>query len=364
MSRYNDIILPAILILISLGLIMVYSASSNPVHKEYSGLTIFIKQFKWILIGFIFLFICSLMNYKKIIDFSNFLYFLSITLAIIAFFTKNPNASTSRWLTLFGTNIFQTSEFIKISLIIFTASFVTKNKRKIHDFKFMIKKFYPYFFIPLVIILLQPDLSTTIIISAIVVSMLLVAGIDKIQIKVLSIILLLSLTFKFLFLPSISGKNNYQNIRLSTFLKGNAIQQDNAVESIIDGGAFGIGLGDSMWKGDHVPEAQTDFIYSVIISETGLFGLLIITLCFLIIFTRSLNIIKDSRDLFGMFLTIGILFNILFYYLVHVSYNIGILPTTGVPLPFVSYGGSHTLFNLCQIGILLSISNRINNERK
>ena len=362
MSRFSDIILPAIIILLSLGLIMVYSASSSPFSNNISGLTIFIKQFKWVLIGFLFLFICSFMNHKKLRDFANLLYLLSIILALVAFATKNPNASTARWLTLFGTNIFQTSEFIKLSLIIFTASFIAKNKRKIHDFDFMIKRFYPFLLLPLIVILLQPDLSTTLIIGVIIFAMLFAAGIDKKQIKVLSGLLIASLIFKFLFMPGLSGKNNYQNIRLQSYLNGNAIQQDNAVDSIIDGGVFGVGLGDSMWKGDHVPEAQTDFIYSVVISEIGLFGLLIVTICFFIIFIRGINVVKDSRDLFGMFLAMGITFNVFFYYLVHVGYNIGILPTTGLPLPFVSYGGSHTLFNLSQVGLLLSISNRINNE--
>ena len=199
-------------------------------------------------------------------------------------------------------------------------------------------------------------------IASIAFSMLFIAGIDLKQVKILFLISFFALLIKFFLLPNIAGSGNYQNQRFTGFVAGQAPQQDNAVNSIAEGGVFGIGFGESRWKGDYVAEPQTDFIYSVITSELGILGLLIISAGFLMILIRGVNIIKDSKDLFGMFLAIGIIFNLIFYFVIHVGYNIGILPTTGLPLPFVSYGGSHTLFNLSQVGLLLSISYKIKNE--
>ena len=164
-------------------------------------------------------------------------------------------------------------------------------------------------------------------------------------------------------MPYISGTRNYQGNRFLGFINGKAPQQEHAINSIADGGFFGIGFGESKWKGDYVAEPQTDFIYSVITSELGFLGFLILAGSFLIILIRGIGIVRQCKDLFGMFLALGITFNLIFYFIIHVAYNIGILPTTGLPLPFVSYGGSHTIFNLSQIGLLLSISHKIKNEK-
>ena len=129
------------------------------------------------------------------------------------------------------------------------------------------------------------------------------------------------------------------------------------------GGILGIGLGKSKWKTEYVAAPQTDFIFSVITSELGIIGVSILFGGFFLIFARGISIVKKSTDIFGMFVALGITLNLILYFIIHVGYNIGLLPTTGLPLPFVSYGGSHTIFNLFQIGLLLSISYRIKNGK-
>jgi len=363
MSRYNDILLQSIILLIGLGLVMVYSASVSPLnYGENSGVSTLITQFKWLILGSIGLFVCSFMNHKKLSKISKAILIFSILIAVLAYFTSY-NKVTSRWLILFGKPIFQTSELVKIGIIIFTASFIANNKRKISDFNFMIKNYYPYLALSVAVVLFQPDLSSSIMILGISLSMIFIAGMDKKQIKFLLFLLIGVFILKFLLIPLISGSWNFQIYRLFGFLTGDAVQQENAINSIADGGFFGIGFGESRWKGDYVAAPQTDFIYSVITSELGFFGLLILVGSFLIIFSRGIGIVKDCKDLFGMFLTLGITFNLIFYFVIHVGYNIGILPTTGLPLPFVSYGGSHTIFNLSQIGLLLSISYKMKNEK-
>ena len=126
---------------------------------------------------------------------------------------------------------------------------------------------------------------------------------------------------------------------------------------------MGIGLGKSKWKSEYVAEPQTDFIFSVITSELGVIGLFVLFVSFFLIFIRGISIVKESTDIFGMFLALGVTLNLILYFIIHVGYNVGLLPTTGLPLPFVSYGGSHTIFNLFQIGLLLSIAYRTKNGK-
>ena len=202
MSRYSDTLLSAVIILTSLGLIMVFSAGSSPLSDNMSGLSLFIKQFIWVIIGSVFLFICSFMNYRKIIIFSKPLLFIAIFIAILAYFTKPDLEPTARSLYLFGKNIFQTSEIIKIALIIFTASFINNYKRKISDFNFMLKNYYPYFLISVMVVLFQTDFSSAMVISGITLGMLFVAGISGKQIKVLFIIAVSALLVKFFFIPN------------------------------------------------------------------------------------------------------------------------------------------------------------------
>jgi len=362
MSRYNDRLLQSVVLLLSLGLIMVYSASIN-LSSNNSGLNTLINQFKWLMLGSMGLFICSFINHRKLIEISKAILLFSISLAILSYFT-NHGSVTSRWLTLFGIKLFQTSEFVKIAIIIFTASFIENNKRKLTDWRFMLKNYYPYLSMSIIVVLFQPDLSSSIMIISIASCMLFIAGIDKIQIRFSFLIIVMAFLFKFFLMPYISGNQNYQYGRFFGFINGSAPQQEHAINSIADGGFFGIGFGESNWKGDYVAEPQTDFIYSVVTSELGFFGLMILLGGFLMILIRGIGIVRECKDLFGMFLALGITLNLIFYFIIHVGYNIGIFPTTGLPLPFVSYGGSHTIFNLSQIGLLLSISYKIKNEKQ
>jgi cell division protein FtsW (lipid II flippase) len=199
MSRYNNSLLQPIILLIALGLIMVYSASANPYSGNVSGLVTLGKQFKWLILGSIFLFICSFVNYRKLIDISKPILFISIFIAVLGYFTKPHEADTARWLTLFGKSLFQTSELVKIALIVFTASFIDKNKRKISDSKFMLKNYYPYLLVSLIVVFFQPDLSSSIMIGGISISMLFIAGIDKKQIQALFVILISAFILKFFF---------------------------------------------------------------------------------------------------------------------------------------------------------------------
>ena len=355
MSRYNDTLMHVTFILLSVGIIMVYSSSIKPHASYLSGLSSLTKQFSSLFIGLFMLIVSSRINHRKLIDLSKGFLIFSIIIVIMAYITSYGE-TTHRWLSLFGRNIFQTSELVKICLIIFTASFIDTHKRKLKDIKFMFFNYYVYMLPCIGLILFQPDLSSAIVILLICMSMLFIAGIDWRQIRYFTLFGALGFLVKVFLYPLITGVKNYQFFRWTGWLSGEVYQQNNAINSIAYGGFFGMGLGKSIWKTEHVPEANTDFIFSVITSEFGFVGLLFLFGAFLCLFIRGLTIVKECQELFGMFLALGIIINLMIYFIVHVGYNIGMLPTTGLPLPFMSYGGSHTMFNLIQIGLLISIS--------
>ena len=361
MTRYNDILLHVTFILLSVGIIMVYSSSIKP-HADYlSGLYNLTKQFSSLFIGLFMLIVASRLNYRKLIDLSKGILIVSILIVLLAYVTSYGE-TTHRWLSLFGRNIFQTSELAKLGLIIFTASFIDSHKRKLQDIRFMIFNYYVYTLPCIVLILFQPDLSSAVIILAICMSMLFIAGIDWKQIRYFAILGVFGFLAKVVVYPILSGVKNYQFFRWTGWLSGEVYQQNNAINSIAYGGFWGMGLGKSIWKTEHVPEANTDFIFSVITSEFGFLGIMFLFGAFLCLFIRGIAIVKECQDLFGMFLALGIVVNLMIYFIVHVGYNVGLLPTTGLPLPFMSYGGSHTMFNLIQIGLLLSISYKNNKK--
>ena len=122
------------------------------------------------------------------------------------------------------------------------------------------------------------------------------------------------------------------------------------------GGILGSGLGNSIIKNGYLPEAHTDFILPIIGEELGFLGILILFVLFWFFFTRGLAVVREAPDLFSMMLSLGIIISVMIYFLVNAAYVVGFAPTTGLPMPFISYGGSHTIFTLISMGILLNIA--------
>ena len=138
---------------------------------------------------------------------------------------------------------------------------------------------------------------------------------------------------------------------------GNANQQDlHSLYALANGGIIGKGPGNSIFKQGFLPEAHTDFILPIIGEEFGFIGLLFVFFIFYLTFYYLLRIVQNTRDKFGIFLGVGIALNMMFYLIINAGYVVGILPTTGLPIPFISYGGSHIVFTLFSIGVMINIS--------
>ena len=207
--------------------------------------------------------------------------------------------------------------------------------------------------------MLQPDFGTGFIFIMTIIGLLFVAGLNvKIFIK-FGILGLVGITGLIIIAP-------YRLKRILSFLNpwsdplGSGFQIIQSLYSIGPGGLFGLGLGNSIQKHFYLPEPQTDFIFSIICEEFGVMGAVIVVLLFSILFYRGVSIAVKSKDLFSKYLAFGVLFQILFQAIMNLCVVVGIIPVTGVTLPFLSYGGSSLLISMASVGILLSIY-RFNN---
>ena len=347
---YENPLLYIIILIIGLGTVMMYSASSTIGINKFNQYSFYLNRHLIRLIISLFAFtLVYHLNFRFLKNFSLEILVLSWLVMISAYFF-NDNTSTRRWLIVFGKNLFTTSDLARIAIIIYTAQFIESNKNKINEIKFLLKNYIPYLSITLLLILFQPDLSTTIATFLIILTMLIIAGLN-----VRHLIFPLAIGLSLFVLKLVNTP--YQIARLKNWYLGQYnIQTENAIQALGNGGIFGVGIGKSIIKNGFMPEVHTDFILPIIGEEMGFIGIIFIFILYLGIYFCGINICKNSPDIFSSMLSIGITINILFYFLINASYVVGILPTTGLPIPFISYGGSQLLFSFISIGILMNIS--------
>ena len=347
----------SILIISLFGVIMIYSASYIWAEYKYNDPFKYVKnQGLFLIIGIFMMLFISKIDYKKYYDKANILLLgcmLLLVLVLIPGVGTVRNGSRS-W---FGIGSFgiQPSEFTKLALIIFTSRYLTRNEMLMKSFK---KGILPILGLTLFIfglIMLQPDFGTGSILVMSIMGMLYVGGVD----------------FKFFLKIGILGVGGivglivaapYRLARILSYLNpwsdplGSGFQIIQSLYAIGPGGLFGMGFLNSRQKHFYLPEPQTDFIFSIISEEFGFLGILIISILFLTIIYRGFYISRHTDDLFGKYVAFGITFQLAFQTVMNLMVVTGIIPVTGVTLPFLSYGGSSLLITLCGMGILLNIS--------
>ena len=336
---------------------MIYSASNIWAEYKFNNPYKFvINQGIFLIIGMILMALISKINYHIYYQKSNYIIIGCLILLILVLI---PGIGTIRngsrsW---FGIGSFgiQPSEFAKLGIIIFGAKYFSKNNKELKNIK---KGVLPILLLTLLIfglIMLQPDFGTGVILVMSVVGLMFVAGVD----------------FKFFIRIGIFGLIGvvgliavapYRLKRILSFLNpwedplGSGFQIIQSLYAIGPGGLFGLGFGNSRQKHFYLPEPQTDFIFSIISEEFGFLGVLIVTILFITIIYQGFKISRQSKDLFGKYLSFGIVFQIAFQAILNLMVVVGLIPVTGVTLPFLSYGGSSLLITLCSIGIVLNIS--------
>lgn len=357
MKKHNlGIVLPVI-ILTLFGLIMVYSSSSIWSEYKFKDPYHFFKhQAIFVVIGFIIMYVLSKIDYKIYQKKANWILlicFLFLGLVLIPGIGVVRNGSRS-W---FGIGSFgiQPSEFAKIGLIIFVAKYLSSNVKEMSNFKKGPLPVLIVIFIFFALIMLEPDFGTGMVIVGTLIGMIFVSNINLSFFAYVGIGGLLGIIGLIIAAP-------YRMARIVSYLNpwtdplGSGFQIIQSLYAIGPGGLFGLGFGNSIQKHFYLPEPQTDFIFAIISEEFGFLGIIILSAFYLILFYNVLKLSINSNDLFGKYLSFGLIFGILLQTVLNISVVIGLLPVTGVTLPFFSYGGSSLLVSLASIGIILNVS--------
>ena len=352
LSNYDSTLTFIVLFLIIIGFLAIFSAGAPKCIMQGVSSTFFVlRQFIWFILGFIAMMIISNFNYKKLDKLSiPFACFIIVLLLGVHFAGTTVNGAT-RWLTL-GPIQFQPSEASKLAVIMLLASAFSK------DINILNQKLWKYF-IPILIMIgliyKQPNLSMVLILLLSSMFMYFAAG-GSIR------LILGSIGCAVLSAPFVIKSYQLQRIQIwqhpesDPYGAGYNIIQ--AMMAFVAGGFFGEGYGNSRQKLGWLPEGHTDFIYAVFGEEFGFIGCILVVGLFLAFLQRGLLISAKCEDLFGKLLAAGITVAICLQAFINVSVASSMIPATGVPLPFVSYGGTSLFITMCMIGVLLNISKK------
>jgi len=348
-SYPNEYIIMCLILLLSgFGIVMMYSASSIYAMNIFDNYMFFFnQQIKWLGLGLALMLIISQVNYQVLKRFAYILLIFSWIIMITGYFFKGTNPA-SRWLVIGGRSWMTTSDLARVSLIIFTALFIENHKKCLQDWKYVFTHYTPFLTITLMLILFQPDTSTTIAIAIIIMLMLFTASVDWRFISTITFLGMVCILIKILYTP----------YAMERIINWNDIQKVQSLNAFGTGGLLGSGLGESIVKNGYLPQAHTDFILPIVGEELGFIGILALFVMFLFLYNRGMAVVREAPDLFSMFLSQGIIISVMIYFIINAAYVIGLAPTTGLPMPFISYGGSHTIFTLLSMGILLNIARR------
>jgi cell division protein FtsW len=344
-------------VLICIGIVMIYSASSVYAWERYKDSFFFLKRhISFVLIGAVLAFLAMSVDYRRFQRYARPLLLISLVLLVLVLIPGigREVAGARRWFR-FKFLSFQPSELANIAVIMYVADFISRKGSAIKSF---FRGFLPPMLVlgaVLFLILLQPDLGTVIALALVVFLMLFISGA---KVSYLFSLVLLSLPVLYVLIFNVA----YRRIRILAFLnpwsdpKGSGFQIIQSQIALGSGGIFGAGLGQSKQKLFYLPAAHTDFIFSIIGEELGLLGTMAVILLFIIFIQQCLKIIKNTHDRFGYFLALGLILMICLKAIINIGVSCGLLPTKGLPLPFISYGGSSFIFDMLSVGILMNIA--------
>lgn len=351
-----------------IGIIAIGSASKINtleigLNKEFLK-SEFINQIIWFMAGILIMFSAALIDYKFISKFYIIIYIFNIILLILVLIIGQEIQNVRRW--IFG---IQPSEFSKLFMIIFIAKFIDKNKNSINQLNKLFLLFILSLF-PILLIKEQPSLSACLVILSILIFQLFAGNIDIKYIK--TIIIIIAPIIIILSIDLISGKyfilskilKDYQIERITSILSFDLNTTDNSLYQTKNS-AWAIGSGQLLGKGlfngtmnqlNYIPYSYNDFIFAVIGEEFGFIGCLTVILLSILIISKCLIIANKAIDTLGMLIVVGVVGMLSFQIFVNIGVATSLLPNTGMPFPFLSYGGSSMLINMACIGIVLNIA--------
>jgi cell division protein FtsW len=338
------------LFLVGLSVVMVYSASAVPAVRRFESTAehFLYRQLVYAIGGFFLLFAAMRVDYhvfqRPAVIWSLFVATLVCLVAVFAWPARN---GATRWIDLWIVS-FQPSELAKLVLIVFTARVLDCRMHRIGELGYAVAPVAVASLLLIGLIYAEPDLGTSVMVALIVGSMLFVAGLRLPHLALAAVIALAAVALAVAVAP-------YRMGRLMQMFTGGH-QMNQSIIAIGSGGFSGLGLTQGIQKLFYLPEAHTDFIFAVIGEELGLVGTTLVLACFLFMAWRGLRIALLAPDRFGALLAVGITAMVALQALINITVVMGLAPTKGIPLPFVSSGGSSLVMNLTAMGILLNVS--------
>ncbi len=345
-------ILICTVILITIGSFALYSAT---IASDFEDLK---KQLIWVVVSIPVLILVMIIDYRTIAKISIVYYIASIILLITVLLTSAINGATS-WFNIGGASI-QPAEFAKIAVVLFLANVMSKMSRNEINKPLKLAMIIGIVLVPVILIILQPDYGTAMAYIIATIVMLYVAGIKKRYIIASVLLLVIGIPLLYFFvLPE------HARLRIDVYLNPYLDPRGAGYNIIQSKLAIGAGrlVGQGWLNGTQTHlgflyPKTTDFIFAVIGEEMGFIACVTIIILFITLITRAINVAKTARDDLGSYIAAGIVGILIFHVLENIGMTMGLLPITGVPLPFVSYGGSSMLTNIIGIGLLLNISAR------
>lgn len=356
LQGFDSWIFSLTIMLVLIGIIMVFSASYVQSGVKHNDPLFFLKKnIVFAIMGFVSMIIVSKIDYKYYKKRAYVLMWINIALLLATRFS--PLAIelnyAKRWLDI-GFSTLMTSEITKFACIILTATIISDNKKQINDPRTVAKILF-FVLISIILIIIQPDLSTSVTILFVSLTMLYIAGISSTYIIGFISLGLSAVGLLILFEP-------YRLKRFTTFIDpfkdplGNGYQVIQSLYALGSGGIFGLGLGKSRQKFFYLPEPQNDFIFAIIGEELGYIGGIIVLILFAFLISRCLKLISKAPDMFSSMLVAGITLQIGVQVLINIGVATSSIPNTGIPLPFISYGGTSLVIFMSAMGIILNVS--------
>ncbi len=350
--NFDVILFVSTILLVTIGLLVQYSSGitgSGVINQIDAS-----KQLLYVIVGLTIFFLVSRTDYRVWRSYSTFLYILMLALLFIVAFFGATRLGATRWINL-GFFQFQPSEFAKLAIIVFFAKYFSSVYTQSNKLKYLLVSIL-YLAPPVILVLAQPDLGTAMVLSLIWLVMALITRVNKLYFVAFIGVIILAVP---VIMPHLA---TYQRQRITTFLNpaanpsGTGYNVNQAIIAVGSGGLLGQGLSSgSQSQGNFLPSQHTDFVFAVLSEKLGFLGGTLTILLFSTIIVRAIFIANVSSDYFGTFLAIGIATMFAVHVGINIAMNIGLVPVTGIPLPFISAGGTSMIISLLSVGILESI---------
>tara|TARA_Y100000590_G_scaffold463896_1_gene631859 strand:+ start:329 stop:1462 length:1134 start_codon:yes stop_codon:yes gene_type:complete len=343
--------------LLLLGLFFSFSSTTSVMSEKMNKQTyfFFIKHLVFVSISLLLLFVISIQKKDKLVKFLTYLFVISLILLFLTLIIGVEVKGSKRWISIYPFPRFQPVELVKPLFVIFVAKIIVSDQ-KINIYRRYLNSFLILFLIILILVN-QPDLGQTLLLSSTWITMIFVSGFNMVLLMILGLAFLLIIGFLVFIFPE---KFGYVFLRIKTFIDpkaGDNFQSQKALDAIKEGGLTGQGMGEGILK-DKVPEAHTDYIIAIIAEEFGAIFVLFIVIVFLSIGYKVLNKIFSEQNEFLKLVLVGLVSLLIIQTFIHIGVNIRLLPTTGMTLPFLSYGGSSLVGSSIIAGIILNFTRK------